>query len=110
MVKLSRFDICLINLDPTVGSEIKKTRPCIIISPDHLNHSRLKTVIIAPMTSTVWDNHPTRIDSVFQKKSGQIALDQMRAIDRLRILSVLGKLHPKTADKVLETLQVIFEK
>ena len=90
MVKIKRFDICLVNLDPTIGSEIKKTRPAIIISPDSMNLSRLKTVIIAPMTSTIKDNFPTRVMALFKDKKGQVALDQLRAIDRSRILQKLG--------------------
>jgi mRNA interferase MazF len=109
LVNLNRFDICLINLDPTIGSEIQKIRPCVIVSPDDLNHSRLKTVIIAPMTSALWEDHPTRVNCSFQKKQGQIAVDQIRTVDRVRILSVLGKLHSKTANKLLETLQIMFK-
>jgi mRNA interferase MazF len=107
-INFNRFDVYLINLDPTVGSEIKKTRPCVIVSPDSLNHSYLKTLIIAPMTSTLWDKHPLRIDCVFQKKKGQIALDQIRAVDRSRMLSFLGVLHGKTAEKLLDTLGEMF--
>lgn len=105
---LNQFDVCLINLDPTFGAEIKKTRPCVIISPNSVNHSQLKTLIIAPMTSTLWNNHPLRIDCVFQKKQGQIALDQMRSIDRRRILSLLGSLHSKTSEKLINRLQILF--
>ena len=82
MVKLKRFDICLVNLDPTIGSEMKKKRPVVIISPDSMNLSRLKTIIVAPMTSTVRDGFPTRVTLNFNNKIGQIALDQVRSIDR----------------------------
>ncbi|WP_199741651.1 type II toxin-antitoxin system PemK/MazF family toxin [Legionella sp. km535] len=86
MVKIKRFDVFLVNLDPTIGSEIKKTRPAVIISPDSMNLSRLKSVIIAPMISTIKDNFPTRILTKFKDKKGQIALDQLRSIDRTRIV------------------------
>ena len=69
MVRLKRFDICLVNLDPTIGSEMKKTRPVVIISPDSMNVSRLKTVIVAPMTSTVRDDFPTRVTLHFNNKT-----------------------------------------
>lgn len=108
MVTIHRFDICLVELDPTRGSEIQKTRPCVILSPDEMNDSRLRTVIAAPMTSTIWPQHPTRVDTVFQKKSGQIALDQLRAIDRDRIQKILGHLPKQTAEKVLSILQAMF--
>ena len=73
MVKLKRFDICLVNLDPTIGSEMKKKRPVVIISPDSMNLSRLKTIIVAPMTSRVRDDFPTRVTLNFNNKKGQIA-------------------------------------
>ena len=80
MVKIKRFDVFLVNLDPTIGSEIKKTRPAVIISPDSMNLSRLKTVIIAPMTSTIKDNVPTRLSIEFKDKKGQIALETIIVI------------------------------
>lgn len=108
MVKFSRFDVCLINFDPTLGSEMKKVRPCLIISPDAMNHSRLKTVIIAPMTSVLHDQFPTRIRTVFNKKEGEVALDQIRAIDRVRIIKNLGSVHASVRKKVLGVLQQMF--
>jgi len=108
MVKISRFDICLINLDPTLGSEIRKTRPCLIISPNSMNHSRLNTIIIAPMTTVVRENFPTRIDVEFNNKKGHIALDQIRTIERQRIIKVLGGLNRPTEKKVLQLLQIMF--
>ena len=110
MVKIKRFDVCLVNLDPTIGSEIKKTRPAVIISPDSMNLSRLKTVIIAPMTSTIKDNFPTRILTEFKEKIGQIALDQLRSIDRTRIINKLGVIEKKDQNKVLDLLSIIFQK
>jgi mRNA interferase MazF len=110
MVKIKRFDVFLVNLDPTIGSEIKKTRPAVIISPDSMNLSRLKTVIIAPMTSTIKDNFPTRILLEFKDKKGQIALDQLRSIDRTRIVKKLGVIERKDQNKVLDLLSIIFQK
>ncbi|CAM2744025.1 type II toxin-antitoxin system PemK/MazF family toxin [Legionella worsleiensis] len=110
MVKIKRFDIFLVNLDPTIGSEIKKTRPAVIISPDSMNLSRLKTVIIAPMTSTIKDNFPTRILTEFKDKKGQIALDQLRSIDRTRIVKKIGVIEKETQIKVLDLLSIIFQK
>jgi mRNA interferase MazF len=110
MVKINRFDIFLVNLDPTIGFEIKKTRPAVIISPDSMNLSRLKTVIIAPMTSTIKDNFPTRVLTKFKDKKGQIALDQLRSIDRTRIVKKLGVIERETQIKVLDLLSIIFQK
>jgi mRNA interferase MazF len=110
MVKIKRFDVFLVNLDPTIGSEIKKTRPAVIISPDSMNLSRLKTVIIAPMTSTIKDNFPTRILIEFKDKKGQIALDQLRSIDRTRIVKKLGVIEKEAQNKVLGLLSIIFQK
>ena len=110
MVKLKRFDICLVNLDPTIGSELKKTRPFVIISPDSMNFSRLKTIIVAPMTSTVRDDFPTRVTLNFNSKKGQIALDQVRAIDRTRIIKILGCLDPDVENNVLNLLSVMFQR
>lgn len=110
MVKLKRFDVCLVNLDPTVGSEIKKTRPVVIVSPESMNLSRLKTIIIAPMTSTVRENFPTRITINFKNKTGQIALDQLRSIDRTRIIKILGKVDKIAEDTILNTLSIMFQR
>src|SRR3982750_4229886 len=104
MVKIKRFDVFLVNLDPTIGSELKKTRPAVIISPDSMNLSRLKTVIIAPMTSTIKANFPTRILTEFQDKKGQIALDQLRSIDRTRMVKKLGEIEREVQIKVLDLL------
>lgn len=110
MVKIKRFDVFLVNLDPTIGSEIKKTRPAVIISPDSMNLSRLKTVIIAPMTSTIKDNFPTRVLTEFKDKKGQIALDQLRSIDRTRIVKKLGVIEIEAQNRVLNLLSIIFQK
>lgn len=106
MVEVSRFDVCLINLDPKIGSEIKKTRPCVVISPDEMNHY-IRTVIIAPMT-TKSKSYPSRIEVNFDGKSGQIVLDQIRTIDKARIVKKLGTLQSQTARKVSEVLVEIF--
>lgn len=101
-----RFEVYLINLDPTVGSEIKKTRPCIIVSPDEMNR-HISTVIIAPLTSTT-RNYPTRIDCQFEGKKGQIVLDQIRTVDKKRLVKRLGRIGTKTQNKILLTLQEMF--
>lgn len=108
-MKIQRFDICLVNLDPTVGSEIRKTRPVVIISPNSMNISRLKTIIAAPMTSSIRDNFPTRVKVCFKGKEGQIALDQIRAIDRSRIIKKLGSFEPEIGAKVLNIISIMFQ-
>lgn len=105
-VEIKRFDICLVNLDPTIGSEIKKTRPCLIISPDEMNR-HIRTVIVAPMT-TAGKNYPTRVDCKFKNKNGQIVLDQIRTIDKLRIIKNLGSIGADTQLKVITVLQRLF--
>lgn len=105
-VVVNRFDIFLINLDPTVGSEIKKTRPCLIISPDEMNRY-IKTVIVAPMT-TAGKDYPTRVTCKFKDKEGQIVLDQIRTIDKTRLVKKLGSLDPNTQVEVISVLQKLF--
>lgn len=83
-----RFDVCLVNLDPTIGSEIQKTRPCAIVSPDEMNRP-LATIIIAPMT-TQGKLYPTRIPVQFGGKSGRVVLDQLRTVDKTRLARHLG--------------------
>jgi mRNA interferase MazF len=97
---ISQYDIFLINLDPTVGHEIKKTRPCVVVSPDEMN-KHIKTVIIAPMT-TKGKKYPTRIKMEFQKKHGWIVLDQIITVDKKRLVKRLGNLERKTTIKVKE--------
>lgn len=103
---VNRFDVFLVGLDPTVGSEIQKTRPCLIVSPDEMNEN-IRTVIIAPMTSTVRD-YPTRVFCTFRKKTGQIALDQIRTIDKTRLVKKLGTIDSKTQSDVVSVLQRMF--
>lgn len=110
VVKLKRFEVFLVNLDPTIGSEIKKTRPAVIISPDSMNFSRLQTAIIAPMTSTIKDNFPTRVLTQFKNKKGQIALDQLRSIDRSRIVQKLGTIDEEAQNSILHILAILFQK
>lgn len=101
-----RGEIWLINLDPTVGSEIKKSRPCVVVSPPEM-HDHLRTVIVAPMTTGSRDA-PFRIAVTHGGKSGLILLDQIRAIDKSRLISRLGVLNSKTLQTTLRTLQEVF--
>ncbi len=105
---VNRFEVWLTALNPTVGREIRKTRPSLIVSPDEMNHS-LGTVVVAPMT-TQGIVYPTRVACRFQGKAGHIALDQIRTVDHVRLLRKLGALDPKTADQVLTVLQQIFQR
>jgi mRNA interferase MazF len=97
-----RFDVCLVNLDPTVGSEIQKTRPCLIISPDEMN-THIATVIVAPMT-TRGREYPTRVPCRFEGKEGQVVLDQIRTVDRARLVKRLGRVPEETQKAVLAIL------
>lgn len=103
---VNRFDVYLTNLDPTVGSEIQKTRPCLIISPDEMNRN-IRTVIVAPMT-TAGKDYPTRIACKFKKRSGFIVLDQIRTIDKTRLIKNLGSLDAETQLEVISVLQRLF--
>ena len=103
---IDRFDVYLVNLDPTIGSEIKKTRPSVVISPNEMNH-HINTVIIAPMT-TKGKSYPTRIDCKFQGKQGQIVLDQIRTVDKRRLIKKIGRLDSKTQEKMMTTLIEMF--
>jgi mRNA interferase MazF len=103
---VSRFEVYLVNLDPTLGSEIKKTRPCVVVSPDEMNR-HIATVIVAPMT-TAGRVYPTRVPCRFQGKSGQIVLDQIRTVDKARLIRRLGKLDQRTQSAVLTSLAELF--
>jgi mRNA interferase MazF len=103
---VNRFDVYLTNLVPTVGSEIQKTRPCLIISPDEMNR-HIRTVIVAPMT-TAGKDYPTRVACKFKKKRGQIVLDQIRTIDKTRLIKKIGNIDPETQVEVISILQRIF--
>lgn len=100
---INRFEV---NLDPTVGSEIQKTRPCLVVSPDEINHD-IRTVIIAPLT-TRGQPYPTRVPCRFKGKNGQVVLDQIRTLDQSRLVKKLGKIDGKAAAAVLNVLQDMF--
>ena len=103
---LTQYQIVLVNLDPTIGSEIKKTRPCVIISPDEMN-KYLQTVVIAPMTTSS-KPYPTRIEVKHNRSKGWIVIDQVRTIDKKRIVKVLGMLSLKELLKVKSVLRETF--
>lgn len=107
-MEVNRFEVFLVALDPTIGHEIKKTRPCTVISPDEMNHN-IGTVIIAPMTTKGRD-YPTRVDCTFQGVDGQVVLDQIRTVDKTRLVKKLGQLSPTAADRVLNILVEMFQK
>ena len=103
---VNRFDVFLINFDPTIGSEIKKTRPCLIISPNEINH-HIATVIVAPMT-TKGQTYPTRVTCQFQGQNGQIVLDQIRTVDKTRLVKLLGQITTEEQKTVLDILAEMF--
>jgi mRNA interferase MazF len=103
---VKRFEVYLINLDPTVGSEIQKTRPCLVVSPDEMNRF-IKTVIVAPMT-TKGPSYPTRVACKFQGKQGQVVLDQVRTVDKSRLVRRLGKIDKQAQTDVLSVLGEMF--
>ena len=102
----SRGDVYLVGLDPTSGSEMRKTRPCFILSPDELA-GRLRTIIVAPMTTT-GHPYPWRVQCLFQRRSGFVAIDQIRVLDRGRLLRRLGRLPDPTITEVLDSLREMF--
>ena len=103
---VKRFEVYLINLDPTIGKEIQKIRPCLIISPDEMN-DHIATVIIAPMTTKSHD-YPTRVMCRFEGKDGQIVLDQIRTVDKSRLVKKLGKINRITQKNVSTVLMELF--
>jgi mRNA interferase MazF len=105
-MEIKRFDVYLTNLDPTIGHEIRETRPCLIISPDEMNRF-ISTVIVAPMT-TRGRNYPTRVSCVFQGKKAQIVLDQIRTLDKERLVTKLGTISRSVQTNVLLLLQEMF--
>jgi mRNA interferase MazF len=105
-MEVVRFQVYLVALDPTLGSEIQKTRPCVVISPDEMNR-HIRTVIVAPMTTKGRD-YPTRIDCSFQGKKAQVVLDQIRTVDKVRLVKLLGTLDSKNGDRVLQVLHEMF--
>jgi mRNA interferase MazF len=104
---IRHVEVWMVSLDPTIGREIKKMRPCMIISPDEAN-KYLDTVIIAPLTSTV-RHYPSRVNCTFNNKKGQIVIDQIRAVDKVRLAKKLGMIDEKTALEVFNLLQAYFD-
>ncbi len=105
---VSRFEVWLIDLNPTRGSELQKTRPCAVISPDEMNH-HIATVIIAPMTTKA-RGYPTRVPVIFRRKRAEIVLDQLRTMDKSRLIKKVGKLDEPTAETIIRVLQEMFAK
>lgn len=105
-MEVRRFEVFLVNLDPVIGHEIKKTRPCLIVSPDEMNQF-ISTVIIAPMT-TKTRRYPTRVRCTFKGKSGEIVLDQIRTVDKARLVKRLGVVDSSAQKKSLRVLQEMF--
>ena len=103
---IKRFEVYLVNLDPTVGSEIRKSRPCLIVSPDEMNRY-IGTVIIAPMTTKGRD-YPTRVLCTLKGKNGQVVLDQLRTVDKSRLIQKLGRIDNQTQEDVLSVLAELF--
>ena len=104
---INRFEVHLVALDPTGGVEIKKTRPCLVVSPDDMNHA-IRTVIVAPMT-TKGRPYPTRVPCRFKGKKGLVVLDQIRSVDQSRLVKKLGRIDSHTAAAVLDVLGELFE-
>ena len=100
---MNQYEIILVNLDPTIGSEMKKTQPCVIISPDEMN-KYIQTVVIAPMTSAS-KKYPTRVEIKHNKTKGWVVIDQIRTIDKKRVVKILGKLTEKEIFKVKSLIQ-----
>ena len=105
-MEVKRFDVFLVNLDPTIGHEIKKSRPCLVISPDEMN-KYISTVIVAPMTTKGRD-YPTRVSCLFQSKEGHIVLDQIRTVDKSRLAKRLGRIDTETQSMVFSVLSELF--
>jgi len=105
-VDVARFDVFRVNLDPTVGSEIRKTRPCVVVSPDEMNR-HVRTVVVAPLT-TKGRPYPTRVPVRFGGKSGQVVIDQLRTVDKARLVARLGTLDHRAAHRVLAVLAEFF--
>ncbi|MDW7691448.1 type II toxin-antitoxin system PemK/MazF family toxin [Flammeovirgaceae bacterium SG7u.111] len=105
-MEVSQYEIVLVNLDPTVGSEIKKTRPCVVISPNEMN-KHLKTVVVAPMT-TKNKNYPTRVEVKHKNQKGWAAIDQIRTIDKQRIVEVYNSLSPKEINQTKAVIRETF--
>lgn len=107
-MRIKQYDLVLVNLDPTVGSEIKKTRPCVVISPDEMN-KYLQTIVIAPLTSSL-KAYPTRVEIIQTKIKGRVVLDQIRTVDRVRIIRKLGNLSKKEIGAVKSVIMETYVK
>jgi mRNA interferase MazF len=105
-MEIKQYQIVLVNLDPTIGSEMKKTRPCVVISPDEMN-KYLQTIVVAPMTSSS-KSYPTRVEVKHNKKKGWVVVDQIRTIDRKRIVKLFNSLTDKEISKVKTIIQVTY--
>ena len=105
-MELIQYSIVLVNLDPTIGSEIQKTRPCVVVSPNEMN-KYLNTIVISPMTSNL-KQYPTKIPVNHNEKQGMIAIDQIRTVDKNRIIKVLGKLNKNEIKMTKEVLKETF--
>ena len=103
---LNQYSIILVNLDPTVGSEIKKTRPCVIISPNEMN-KYLRTIVVAPMTTNL-KRYPTRVPVKHNRKKGMVAIDQIRTIDKTRIIKIFDNLTKREIEKCKEVIKETF--
>ena len=104
---VKRFEVWLVNLEPTLGSEINKTRPCLVISPDEVNN-HLNTVTVAAITSTI-KPYPTRVNCIFQKRHGQVGLDQIRSVDKIRFIKKLGIMDKRTSEIICDSLGELFK-
>ena len=107
MVAVKRFEVWLVGLNPTIGSEISKSRPCIVVSPDEAN-KYLHTVTIIPLTSSIRD-YPTRVNCRFDGKEGQLAIDQIRSVDKVRLVKKLGIMDDKTCEQLCNVLVEAFK-
>jgi mRNA interferase MazF len=105
-VVVHRFEVYLVNLDPTLGSEIRKVRPCVVVSPDEMNR-HIRTVIVVPMT-TKGQPYPTRVHCRFAGKGAQIVIDQIRTVDKVRLVKRMGKLPDTVQQEILSKLAEIF--
>jgi mRNA interferase MazF len=107
MVMMKRFEFWQVSLNPTQGSEIKKIRPCLIVSPDEAN-KYLRTVTIVPLTSTI-KNYPTRVNCIFEGRQGQLAVDQIRSVDKTRLIRKLGTLDEAVSKQICYTIVETFK-
>lgn len=103
---MKQFDIYIVNLDPAKGSEIKKPRPSVIVSPNAMN-KHLRTILVSPLTHTL-KRYPSRVQSRFMKEKGEVVLDQIRAVDKSRLIKKIGRVDRSTASKIKRVLQTMF--